>query len=210
MNPLLDVINKLHSFMQVSELLPDFNSTRGVFCAIAWLATLFSCAIFVFSLFFGADSDDIGVDGDQGIDGDAGVFSVRALIGFVLGFGWGGYIAAVNAVGVWGCIGVALLLGGGMFVCVASVLRFIYSLKSDGSLDYSTLVGCQGTVYVTVPPHGAPGGQVQVSHPSQLVTMAAVQRGDEPLPPMTRIEVLRANSYQLEVQSVDFPKTTQR
>ena len=81
-------------------------------------------------------------------------------------------------------------------------MRFIYSLKSDGSLNYATLVGMTGTVYVTIPPRGEPGGQVQVAHPSQMITMAAVQEGDEPLPAMTRIEVVSATTYQLVVRPI--------
>ena len=59
-----------------------------------------------------------------------------------------------------------------------------------------------GTVYVSIPPHGEPGGQVQVAHPSQMITMPAVQEGDVPLPAMTRIEVVSATTYQLLVRPV--------
>lgn len=70
---------------------------------------------------------------------------------------------------------VGLGVGAVMFVIVAGMMKLIYSLKSDGTLKHDSLVGLTGTVYVTVPPHGEPGGQVQIAHPSQLLTIAAVQ-----------------------------------
>lgn len=186
--------------LKAAELLPHFDSAVGIFCTIAWAATLISIVMFVGSAVAdvadGADAADAAGD----VDGDAGMFSTRAIIAFILGFGWGGYLTVVNGAGVGMGITVGLLLGLLMFVLVAALMKFIYSLKSDGSLKYETLVGMTGTVYVTIPPHGEPGGQVQVSHPSQLITMAAVQEGGTPLPAQTRIMVTHATTYQLTVR----------
>lgn|GEM_PF-103135 len=183
--------------LKAAELLPDFSSPRGIFCAIAWLSTAVSLVMLVLSLFSDFDGDDVEV-----ADGDTGSFSLRALVGFALGLGWGGFIAIQSGLGVGASIFVGLMLGIIMFFIVAGIMRAIYSLKSDGSLNYSSLVGMTGTVYVTIPPHGEPGGQVQVAHPSQMITMAAVQEGDTPLPAMTRIEVVAATTYQLVVRPV--------
>ena len=190
----------------LSILLPHFDSAVGIFCAIAWAATLVSVGMFIFSAF--ADGGD-AVDAAGSIDGDADLFSTRAIIAFILGFGWGGYLCVVN--GASPMVGTAVGLGLGlfMFALVVLLMRLIYSLKSDGSLKYETLVGMTGTVYVTIPPNGEPGGQVQVAHPSQLITMAAVQEGDTPLPAQTRIEVVHATTYQLTVRPVAVTKESQ-
>lgn len=209
MDTLVSIMNWVETILKAAQLLPDFNSARGVFCAIAWLATLLSGGIFLLSLF-----SDIGGDGADSVDGhdtdgDTGLFSVRALIGFMLGFGWGGYIAVLNDSGIGIGITIGLLVGFLMFFLVAGIMRFIYNLKSDGSLDYSTLVGCTGTVYVTIPPHGQPGGQVQVSHPGQMLTMPAIQEGDTPIPAQSRIEVVQASTFQLTVRPLTATKTNQ-
>lgn len=183
--------------LRVADMLPDFTSPRGIFCTIAWLSTLLSLVMLAISIFSDFGGDDVDVT-----DGDTGSLSVRALVGFALGLGWGGFIAVQAGVGVGLSILIGLLLGIVMFFIVAGVMRAIYSLKSDGSLDYSSLVGMTGTVYVSIPPHGEPGGQVQVAHPSQMITMPAVQEGDVPLPAMTRIEVVSATTYQLLVRPV--------
>ena len=202
METLADIWTWILNLLKAADLLPHFDSAVGIFCTIAWAATLISLVMFIGSAVAdvadGADAADAAGD----VDGDAGMFSTRAIIAFILGFGWGGYLTVVNGSGVGMGITVGLLLGVLMFVLVAALMKFIYSLKSDGSLKYETLVGMTGTVYVTIPPHGEPGGQVQVSHPSQLITMAAIQEGDTPLPAQTRIEVVHATTYQLTVRPI--------
>lgn len=158
----------------------------------------------VLSIFSDFGGEDVDV-----ADGDTGSFSVRALVGFALGLGWGGFIAFQSGAGVGLSILVGLMLGVIMFFIVAGIMRAIYSLKADGSLNYSSLAGMTGTVYVTIPPRGEPGGQVQVAHPSQMITMPAVQEGDTPLPAMTRIEVVAATTYQLVVRPISSTSTHQ-
>ena len=202
MQMLHQIYNWLTAVLHAAELMPDFSSPRGVFCAIAWLATLLSLGLMALAFVgdFGGDADaDVGADG---VDGDAGHFSLRAVVGFLLGFGWGGYVAVQSGLGTAGGILVGLALGVVLFFVVGGIMRFIYSLKTDGSLNYASLVGMRGTVYVTIPPHGEPGGQVQVSHPNQLITMPAIQKGDSPLPAQTRIVVEEASTFQLVVRAI--------
>ncbi len=197
MNVTLAILDSLQS----ADMLPEFSSARGIFCAIAWFSTVISLGLFLISLFadFGAEGADAPA-GDAGMDGDVGMFSVRACTGFVLGFGWGGFCASQAGLGAVSAALVGLLVGLVMFFIVAALMKFIYSLRSDGTLDYGTLTGCTGTVYVTVQPRGEPGGQVQVSHPNQLITIAAVQEGDTPLPAQTRVVVTSATSGQVTVK----------
>lgn len=195
-----DIWTWLVGILKAAELLPHFDSAVGIFCVIAWSATLISIVMFIFAAIAdvadGADAADAAGD----VDGDADVFSTRAIIAFILGFGWGGYLTVVNGSTIGMGITVGILVGVLMFVLVAALMRFMYSLKSDGTLKYETLVGLRGTVYVTIPPHGQPGGQVQVIHPNELITMPAVQEGDTPLPAQTPIEVVHATSFQLTVR----------
>ena len=190
------------AFLRAADLLPDFSSARGIFCALAWVATLLSLGMMGIAFFadFGGDGDaDVPADA---ADGDTGHFSLRAIVGFLLGFGWGGYVAVQSGLGTAGGIVVGLVLGIILFFIVAAIMRFIYSLKTDGSLNYASLVGMTGTVYVTIPPNGEPGGQVQVSHPSQMVTMPAIQTGSSPLLAQTRIIVEEASTFQLGVRAL--------
>lgn len=184
---------------------PDFDSVRGIFCAVAWVSTAIAALITIVSLFAGVEADADGdlsaVDSDTG-DGDAGIFSLRAIVGFFLGMGWGGFIAASSGLGVGGSVLCAVVSGIAMFFAVAFLIRGIYSLKSEVVFNASSLVGKTGTVYVTLPAKGEPGGQVQVAA-GQLITMAAVQEGDTPLPAQTPIIVTAATPQQLTVKALN-------
>ncbi|MDO5470447.1 MAG: NfeD family protein [Akkermansia sp.] len=207
METLITAYEWITRLLDAAALLPDFSSPRGIFCAIAWIGTLISAIMFVVAFI----ADIGGGDLDTGsVDGDMGAFSLQAVMGFILGFGWGGYLAVSGGAGVGLGIFVGMLVGIIMFFVIAGIMKAIYSLKSDGSLKYESLVGMTGTVYVTIPPKGEPGGQVQVSHPSQFITMAAVQDGDTPLPAQTRIEVVAATTYQLTVRPVGAVTSSQK
>lgn len=204
MDTLLNIFRWLRTILDAADLMPSLTSARGIFCLIAWMATLLSVGMMLVSFF--ADLGDGDVDADIDHGGETGLFSARALIGFLLGFGWGGYMAVQSGLGVWGAVVVGLVLGLVMFFAIAAVIRFIYGLKSDGSHDFSqnSLVGMTGTVYVTIPPAGEWGGQVQVSREgSQLITMPAVQQGDKPLPAQTPIKVVGAAPHLLTVEALN-------
>lgn len=184
---------------------PDFDSVRGIFCAVAWVSTAIAALITIVSLFAGVEADADGdlsaVDSDTG-DGDTGIFSLRAIVGFFLGMGWGGFIAAASGCSVLVSTLSAVVSGVAMFFAVAFLIRAIYSLKSEVVFNASSLVGKTGTVYVTIPAMGEAGGQVQVAA-GQLITMPAVQEGDTPLPAQTPIIVTAATPQQLTVKALN-------
>lgn len=178
--------------------MPGFDSPRAIFCTIAWVATLLAALMFVVSFFTDFDG---GADVDaSGAGADTGMFSFRAIVGFFLGLGWGGYLSMQSGAGVAVSSAVGLGVGVVMFLLVAMLIRAIYGLRSDGNISPASLVGMSGTVYVTIPPRGEVGGQVQVSHPNQLLTIAAVQEGDAPLPAQTPIIVTAATAGQVTVR----------
>lgn len=180
------------------ELMPGFDSPRAIFCTIAWVATALAALMFVISFF--TDFDGSG-DADAAGDGaDTGMFSFRAVLGFFLGLGWGGYLSLQAGSTVAVACGIGVAVGVVMFLLVAAIIRMIYGLRSDGNITPDSLVGMNGTVYVTIPPKGEPGGQVQVAHPNQLLTIAAVQEGEAALPAQTPVVVTAAAAGQVTVR----------
>lgn len=194
----------LAAALDAADFTPDWESARGIFCGVAWCSTIIAALLTIFSIFAGveadADGDLTATQTDTG-DGDAGLFSLRAIVGFFLGMGWGGFIAASAGMNMWGSAACALAAGLAMFFTVAFIMRAIYSLKSEVVFRADSLIGKTGTVYVTIPPKGEPGGQVQVSA-EQLITMPAVQEEDTPLPAQTPIIVTAATPNQLTVKAL--------
>ncbi len=174
------------------------------FYTIAIAATVGGGIMFVLSLLGIGDHDgDLHVDGDGSVDGDYGWISLKSIIGFMLGFGWGGYMAENAGLSGWSSIGVGALVGLLMFVIVALMMRFVMNLKSDGTLDYQTLIGMTGTVYVTIPPNREHGGQITVAHPSQLLYLPAIQDGHEPLPAGTPVVVESVTASVLTIKAIN-------
>ena len=148
----------------------------SIFFIIAVVATGVGALLFLLSL-FGLGEHDLDFDADSG-GADVGLLSIKSGIGFFLGFGWGASLAAAFFTGVL------------MFLIIGISMRFIMSLKSDGTLNYETLKGMTGSVYISIPGNLQRGGQVTIAHPSQLLYLPAVQEGEHPLPSGTPVEVV--------------------
>lgn len=181
----------------------NFTTAEGIYSYIAAIFTVFAVIMTLFSLIFGGDGHDIS-GGDMATDHEvsdgAGMLSVRSVLGFFTGFGWGGLVAVELGAGPLGAAGTAVIVGGFMFLSIALIMKFIYSLRSDGTLNYNTLVNLPGMVYVTIPPDKKPGGQVRVAHPGQLLYLPAIQVGDTPLHAETPVIITEVNAGVLTVK----------
>lgn len=160
----------------------------SIFFIIALAATGVGALLFLLSL-FGLGEHDLDFDADAG-GADVGLLSIKSGIGFFLGFGWGGVLAQGLGWGMGASIAAAFFTGVLMFLIIGISIRFIMSLKSDGTLNYETLKGMHGTVYISIPGRLERGGQVTIAHPSQLLYLPAIQEGEESLPAGTPVEVV--------------------
>lgn len=181
----------------------NFTTAEGIYSYIAIIFTVIAVIVMLLSLVFDGGGHDVGggdISTDHDVSDGGSMLSVRSVLGFFMGFGWGGLVAVELGVGPLGAAGTAVIVGGFMFLLIALIMRFIYSLRSDGTLNYNTLVNLPGIVYVTVPPDKKPGGQVRVAHPGQLLYLPAVQAGDSPLPADTPVIITEVNAGVLTVK----------
>ena len=118
----------------------------SIFFIIAVAATGVGALLFLLSL-FGLGEHDLDFDADAG-GADVGLLSIKSGIGFFLGFGWGGVLAQGLGWGMAASLAAAFFTGVLMFLIIGISMRFIMSLKSDGTLNYETLKGMHGTVYL--------------------------------------------------------------
>ena len=167
----------------------------SIFFIIAVVATGVGALLFLLSL-FGLGEHDLDFDADSG-GADVGFLPdsrfphrLKSGIGFFLGFGWGGVLAQGLDWGMAASLAAAFFTGVLMFLIIGISMRFIMSLKSDGTLNYETLKGMTGSVYISIPGNLQRGGQVTIAHPSQLLYLPAVQEGEHPLPSGTPVEVV--------------------
>jgi membrane protein implicated in regulation of membrane protease activity len=135
---------------------------------------------------FGLGGDDADVDPMDG----SSLFSTKPITGFFLGFGWSGGIALDAGLS----LGMATLIAFGsgavfMFV-LAWVIRTIYSLRNDGTRQINDAIGAIGTVYVTLPPSRAGGGQINVTVSGRLETLAALNAALRAVPSGEKVKVV--------------------
>jgi hypothetical protein len=131
------------------------------------------------------------VDISHGDHGDGGsLLSTKPITGFFLGFGWAGGIALEAGQSML----VASLIGFGtgavMMFAIAGLIRAIYSMRSDGTRQINNAIGAVGTVYVTLPPSRAAGGQINVTVSGRLETMAALNAAIRAVPSGEKVKVV--------------------
>lgn len=185
----------------MNEWWDSLIGAERVFWAIAIGATVLQVLMFVGSLLGGGDSDaDIDVDPDTG-HGDVGAkfLSIRAIVAFLVGFGWAGAMA-MRAGQDAGIATVIAFFSGLVFMGVIfAVMRMMMSLRDDGTLNYQNAVGQTCQVYVTIPPARSGRGKVELMIQGRLITVNAVTEHAEELPPQTSVAVTRVEPGNLLV-----------
>ena len=130
-----------------------------------------------------------GHEGAGGHD-DSSLLSVKPITGFFLGFGWGGGIALDHGFSLVAATAIALGVGGVMMVALAWLIRAIYSLRTDGTRQINDAIGAVGTVYVTLPPSRASGGQINVTVSGRLETVPALNAALRAIPSGEKVKVV--------------------
>jgi membrane protein implicated in regulation of membrane protease activity len=118
------------------------------------------------------------------------LLSTKPITGFFLGFGWAGGIALEGGLSVPAALAIALVSGGIVMVGIAAMLRGIYSLRSDGTRKIDDAIGAVGTVYVTLPPARASGGQISVTVSGRLETVPALNSALRSIPSGEKVKVV--------------------
>ena len=173
----------------MTEWWQSLEGAAKLFWSIAITATLLQVLLFAASL-LGSHDFDHSPDGSAA-DSVEGVklISVRAIIAFLVGFGWTGGLMLERDVAFFTTLGVSMAVGVVFMLVIFGVMRGMMSLRADGTLDFRNAKGCAGSVYVTIPARRAGHGQVEIEIQGRITTVQAVTSGEEALPPQTAIVV---------------------
>lgn len=177
---------------QATRWWDERSLAEQVFYGIGLAAGLVAIILMVLAI-FGMEHDD-AVDaiaaGDVDHDGGGGIFSIKPLTGFFLGFGWIGGMALNHGSTLLVATVLAFLAGSGMMSMIVFMFRAILNLKSDGTARIDDAVGAVGTVYITLPPSKASGGQVVVTFRGRQETYSALNNGESVIPSGDKVKVL--------------------
>ena len=181
------------------------------FMQTLWGIAIVASAVFIIQsimTFVGMDSEtnfDGDFDGDMSADG-AGestpfqLFTFRNLINFMLGFSWTAIALSASTERT------TLMLIGGVMVGVLLVCAVMYLFKwmsgmqQSGTIEPESLVGCKGSVYLTIPAGRTGEGKVQITVRSAIREYNAMTDGDR-LPneaPIRVVAVLNGHTVLVE------------
>lgn len=197
-------------FAWYQELAMDLQ----IFYAFGILATLLLVIQLIMTV-LGAGDDPVlaGMDaagvghglldgsGDMGHGSGLGLLSTRTIVAFLAGFGWTGAMARGGGMALVPSVLVALAVGFVLMLLVFWLMRWLFSLRGSGSLDYRNAVGGSGTVYVTIPAAGGGTGQIQLVVQGRLATVGASTQESESIPsgrPVKVTALLGGNILQVE------------
>ena len=167
-----------------------------------WGIAIFASLIFLIQMvmtFIGIGDADAG-DADFDLVGDADggtldaggtlqLFSVRNIVNFLLGVGWGGVCWAPSIANTT-LLGLAALLTGVAFVAVfALVYRQMMHLEHDGAFRIEDCVGKVADVYLRIPGQRKGEGKIQFSFQGSVQELAAITDGEQ-IPSGSKVRVL--------------------
>ena len=160
---------------------------------ILWGITLAASLIFIIQsimTFIGADAGDGGIDtdfdtgfdsetADATVDGGTNLYTFRNLVNFCLGFGWSAILLQERIQSVPWLIIVSVLVGVALVALVMYLFKWLSSMQQSGNINlYKAAVGCNGSVYLTIPGQRAGEGKVQLSINNSVREYSAVTDGD--------------------------------
>lgn len=169
----------------------ELSLAKQLFYGIGLLAG-FASLILAVMVMVGMEHHD-AVDAAGSADfghGGGGIFSIKPLTGFFLGFGWAGGIAMDSGLSLFVALVIALLAGSALMAVVVFMIRAIYAMRSDGTVQVQKAVGAVGTVYITVPARKAAGGQVVVNFSGRQETFAALTGAEQAIPSGDKVRVV--------------------
>lgn len=174
----------------LEKMLESYAAMEPAMKIFVTLGSISSFVLFVQMIFILLVGGDVDFDlGEVGEGGGTGIFSIRSIGSFFVGFGWTGAMLLDKGYGV----GVATLggtiMGSIILSAFLAMMRWMQSLKSDGTVDYKNAIGNIGTVYIPISPRRKGIGQIEVQLQGRLAVVGAVTDDEEKMETRTAVRV---------------------
>ena len=179
----------------ISAWLGSMDATLKTF----WICAIVSTAVFAVQTiltFIGvgdADADfdfDAADGGTMDTGGAMSLFSVRSIVNFLMGFGWGGVCFDKYIDNNFLLILAAIAVGVFFVAALMFVISRIMKLESSGNIKMEDCVGKTCDVYLRIPASNSGKGKVQISLNGTIFEFDAVTNDTEPLPTGSKVVVV--------------------
>lgn len=166
-----------------------------------WISALVGTLVFVIQFiltFIGVDSADTDFDFGGGagdtmdIGGALSLFSVRNIVNFFMGFGWGGVCLAKYIHNTLLLVLAAFVIGVIFVIMFFLLVKQIMKLESNGTVDMNDCVGKICDVYLRIPAERNGKGKVQLSINGTVMEFDAITDEKELIPTGQRVKVLES------------------
>ena len=165
-------------WQSLGQEVPAHASGLKIFYAIGIVSGIVLSIQMVMSL-IGADTE-LEIDGmDMGEGGDTGLFSIRSVGAFFTGFGWAGVAMLQHGYSTGAATFAATVVGLIFLGMVFYLMRYIFSLREEGTMNYANAVGEIGAVYLPIPPKRKGIGQIEVLVQGRMRTVRALTDDDK-------------------------------
>ncbi len=136
----------------------------------------------------GFDADAHGDTLDTG--GSIQLFTIRNMVNFLLGIGWGG-VCFWEVIPSRPLLAIVAIACGALLVALFLFMyRKLMKLESDGAFRIADAVGQPCEVYIRIPANRTASGKVQISFSGSVQELPAMTDG-EALPSGTKVRVLQ-------------------
>lgn len=187
------------------EWYSQLNPTMQVFWGCAIVGSVIFLVQAILTL-LGMDSDldmdtDVDFSGGDTMDlgGGLSLFSIRNLVNFIVGFGWGG-VCFSTVFGNKLVLAIISVLVGCVFVWIYFIIRKqTKKLESNGAFNINLCVGKVADVYLRIPAENKGLGKVQISVNGSIHEINAMTDGPE-LPSGSKVTVLEVVDNYLKVK----------
>jgi hypothetical protein len=173
----------------------EWLNTLAPMLKIYWIIAGITSLIFVIQTIMtlvGMDSSDglnADFDGDMNIEGPFQLFSLRNLVNFFLGFGWGG-VCFYDTFSASAWVTVFAILTGLVFVLIFFFLiKMLLKLNKDNTFKIQNTLHLAADIYLTVPAEKAGKGKIQISVGGSVHEIDAMT-ADEKIPTGSKVRVV--------------------
>lgn len=184
-------------FATFSQWLESLDPTLRTYWIIAILTSLLFVIQMTLTL-VGVGETDAGDAGGVAVDahgdtldtgGSIQLFTIRNMVNFLLGIGWGG-VCFWNVIPSRPLLAIVAIGCGALLVALFLFMyRKLMRLESDGAFRIANAVGQACEVYIRIPAERSSAGKVQISFSGSVQELPAMTDG-ETLPSGTKVRVL--------------------
>ena len=167
----------------------ELTGLAKAYWAVAIAGTTLTMVMLVMSLLNLDGDGDMDMDGPEDHPSGLGLLSTRAISAFLLGFGWAGVIANNEGASYLVSLLIATAFGVFWLWVILKLMRFLYSLRQDGTVHYDNAVGSTAQVYIPIPAAMEGNGQVPLNVQGRFRVVDAVTRHSKAIEKNFRVRV---------------------